>query len=108
MTIFAALLNESSTVVLNSLPFHLDYDVRHRAVLQSLLELTLMILIDAQLNLMLPPLHPFVFTNKEFLEMLAEKEENYGKEIFRKHIVITGAEFYFKLVKEAIDHGFKG
>lgn len=59
-------------------------------------------------ELMLPPLHPFVFTNKEFLEMLAEKEENYGKEIFRKHIVITGAEFYFKLVKEAIDHGFKG
>ena len=59
-------------------------------------------------ELMVPELHPYVFTNKEFLEMLVNKEENYGKEISRKRSVIEGAEFYFKILKEAIDNGFKG
>lgn len=59
-------------------------------------------------ELMIPELHPYVFTNQEFLEMLASKEENYGKEIAKKHLIMAGAEFYFKIIKEAIDNGFKG
>lgn len=58
-------------------------------------------------ELMIPPLHPYVFTREEFLEMLTNGEENYGTEIVKKHLIISGAEFYFNLLKEAIKHGFR-
>lgn len=59
-------------------------------------------------ELMIPPIHPYVFTPIEFLEMLANSEENYGKEIFRKHLIIYGAELYYFILREAISRGFKG
>ncbi|MBI4454002.1 nucleotidyltransferase domain-containing protein [Candidatus Woesearchaeota archaeon] len=59
-------------------------------------------------ELMIPPLHPYVFTREEFFEMLTNKEENYGKEITRKKIIIEGAELYYNILNEAIEHGFKG
>ncbi|MEM3127287.1 MAG: hypothetical protein QW331_04450 [Candidatus Woesearchaeota archaeon] len=57
---------------------------------------------------MIPALHSYVFTEEEFLEMLINKEENYGKEIFRKHLILTGTQNFYKIVKEAKLHGFSG
>lgn len=57
-------------------------------------------------DLMIPHLHPYVFIKEEFLEMLTNKEANYGKEIEKKHLIISGAEFYFKVLREAIKHGY--
>jgi len=62
-------------------------------------------------NLMLlfhPPVHLYVFNNKDFAEMLLDKKENYGKEIFRNHVIIKNAYIYYELLKETLEHGFKG
>ncbi len=58
-------------------------------------------------NLMIPQLHPYVFTREEFIEMLTNREANYGKEIERKHLVVSGAELYFRLVREAVRDGYR-
>ena len=58
-------------------------------------------------DLLIPNLHPYIFTNEEFIEMLINREENYGKEIGRKHIILSGAELYFKILREAIKRGYK-
>jgi predicted nucleotidyltransferase len=65
-------------------------------------------LLNRKGELMIPHLHPFIFTKDEFFEMLTNKEENYGKEIAKKHLIVSGAELYYKILREAIDHGFKG
>lgn len=57
-------------------------------------------------DLLIPKLHPYVFTKDEFLEMLKNKETNYGKEIVKKHLIIFGAELYFRILKEAIKYGY--
>jgi predicted nucleotidyltransferase len=54
-----------------------------------------------------PPIHLYVFNNKDFIEMLLEKQENYGKETFRNHIILKNAYIYYELIKEAIEYGFK-
>ena len=59
-------------------------------------------------DLMIPKLHPYVFTREEFLEMLTNKEENYGKETAKKHIIIAGAELFYTILREAIENGFRG
>ena len=59
-------------------------------------------------DLMIPMLHPYVFTVLEFLEMMTNKEENYGKEIARKHLIFSGAELYYHILREAINRGFRG
>ena len=59
-------------------------------------------------ELMIPKVHIFVFSKAEFLQMLLEKEENYGKEIYRNKIVVFGAENYYLILRRAIEHGFKG
>jgi len=59
-------------------------------------------------DLMIPKLHPYVFTVLEFLEMMTNKEENYGKEIARKHLIVSGAELYYYTLREAINRGFRG
>jgi len=59
-------------------------------------------------ELMMPSVHPYVFTRSEFLEMLLSEEENYGKLIFRKRLILFGAENYYLIIKEAIKHGFRG
>ena len=67
--------------------------------------------INANLNkgeLMIPSVHSYVFTVSEFFEMLTNKEENYGKEITRNKMIIYGAYPYYKILKEAIEYGFKG
>ncbi len=58
-------------------------------------------------DLMIPEVHGYVFTQEEFFQMLINKEFNYGKELIRKHIVCYGAEIYYKILFEAMKHGFK-
>ena len=59
-------------------------------------------------ELMIPETHGFVFTREEFYLMLTNGGFNYGKELARKHVIIYGAEPYYRILFEAIRHGFKG
>ncbi len=59
-------------------------------------------------ELMIPKAHIFVFSKEEFLQMLLEKDANYGKEVYKNRVIIFGAENYYLILKEAIDNGFKG
>ena len=59
-------------------------------------------------ELMIPEIHGFVFTQDEFYLMLTNNEFNYGKELARKHVLVYGAEPYYKILFEAMKHGFKG
>lgn len=59
-------------------------------------------------ELMIPEVHGFVFTSSELYQMLTNKEFNYGKELARKHIIIYGAEPYYRILFEAMKNGFKG
>lgn len=59
-------------------------------------------------DLMIPKAHIFVFSKEEFLQMLLEKDANYGKEVYKNRVIIFGAENYYLILKEAIDNGFKG
>jgi predicted nucleotidyltransferase len=59
-------------------------------------------------ELMIPETHGFVFTREEFYLMLTNGGFNYGKELARKHVIIYGAEPYYRILFEAMRHGFKG
>lgn len=59
-------------------------------------------------ELMVPEVHPYVFTQDQMYQMLAAKEENYGKEAARNNLIITGGKEYFSILMEAIEHGFNG
>lgn len=59
-------------------------------------------------ELIIPEVHGFVFTREEFYQMLVNNEYNFGKELARKHILVGGAEAYYKILFEAMKHGFKG
>ncbi|MCD6557604.1 MAG: nucleotidyltransferase domain-containing protein [Candidatus Aenigmarchaeota archaeon] len=59
-------------------------------------------------ELMIPRAHPYVFTEGQFFQMLVNSEENYGKEIARKHLIVSGAESFYRILFRAIDNGFKG
>jgi predicted nucleotidyltransferase len=60
--------------------------------------------LNSELNI--PPIHLYVFKNSEFLDMLLNKEANYGKEIANKNLILFGAENYYKIISEAIKNGF--
>ena len=47
-----------------------------------------------------PKVHLYVFNNKDFLEMLLEKKENYGKEIYRNHLILKNAHIYYEILRE--------
>lgn len=61
---------------------------------------------DCELNI--PSIHLYVFKNSEFLEMLINKEANYGKEIANKNLILFGGEGYYKIISEAVKNGFTG
>jgi predicted nucleotidyltransferase len=65
-------------------------------------------MIENIIYLLHPPVHLFVLNQKDFTEMLIEKKENYGKEIFRNRLLLKNAEIYYGLLKEAIENGFRG
>lgn len=56
----------------------------------------------------IPKVHLHVFTEQEFLEMLTNSKENYGKEIARNCLIFFGGCIYYSILKEGISHGFKG
>lgn len=56
----------------------------------------------------IPEIHLYVFTESQFYEMLTNKEENYGKEITKNNLILSGAESYYRIIIEAIRNGFKG
>ncbi len=55
-----------------------------------------------------PKVHLYVFNNKDLLEMLLDKKENYGKEIYRNHLILKNAYIYYEILREAQERGFKG
>ena len=59
-------------------------------------------------ELSIPKIHLYVFKEKEFLQMLLDKKENYGKEIVRNNLIFFGGEQYYKIISEAIKNGFNG
>lgn len=56
----------------------------------------------------IPQIHLYVFRNNEFISMLKSKEANYGKEIVKNNLTLTGGQIYLKLIEEAIENGFHG
>jgi predicted nucleotidyltransferase len=58
--------------------------------------------------LFVPAVHLYVFTKKDFIEMLKDKKENYGKEIVKNRVIIKNAQMFYELVKEAAEGGYKG
>jgi len=56
----------------------------------------------------IPLVHPYVFTSKQFLDMLLDEEENYGKEAVRHNFIFYGGSQYYAIMNEAIKHGFRG
>lgn len=69
---------------------------------------TILSQIKLESELMIPEAHPYVFTKSEFLQMLLSKEENYGKEVVRNNLIITGAKQFYSIMMEAIENGFNG
>ncbi len=59
-------------------------------------------------GLNIPVIHLYVFRHKEFIEMLCSREENYGKELAKNNLILTGGQVYVKLVWEAIQNGYNG
>jgi predicted nucleotidyltransferase len=47
-----------------------------------------------------------VIQRSEMLEMLANKEENLGKQIARKHLAVYNHRIFYEILKEGIKHGF--
>ena len=65
-------------------------------------------LVENLTMLLVPEVHLYVFRKKDFIEMLTDQKDNYGKEIFRNHLILKNAQIYYELINEAIQHGFKG
>lgn len=65
-------------------------------------------LVENLTMLLIPEIHLYVFRKKDFIKMLTDKKESYGKEIFKNHIILKNAQTYYELINEAIEHGFKG
>jgi len=64
--------------------------------------------IKLESELMTPEVHPYVFTQSQFYEMLISKDENYGKETARNNLIITGGKQYYEILMEAMENGFNG
>jgi predicted nucleotidyltransferase len=65
-------------------------------------------LLETFTSLLAPPVHSVALSYSDFLGMLTNKEENYGKEIFRNRLIFRNAKRYYEIVKEAIENGFRG
>lgn len=55
----------------------------------------------------LPKVHPICFSKNDFIQMLLSKEENFGKEVFKNHLIFRNAEGYYNLLKKATENGFR-
>ncbi len=54
----------------------------------------------------IPPIHLYIFKREEFLQMLLNKEANYGKAVALDNLILYGGAEYFKIMDEAIQNGF--
>jgi len=63
--------------------------------------------IENKTMLFAPPIHLYVFRKKDFIEMIKDKNENYGKEIVKNKIILKNARIFYELLKEAIGNGYK-
>ncbi len=61
-----------------------------------------------QCEMNIPKIHLFVFRRSEFISMLMDKKANYGKEACKSNIVLAGGQEYYRMLGEAISHGFNG
>ena len=61
---------------------------------------------ECMLNI--PPIHLYTFKKSEFLNMLLDVKANYGKEIAKNNLILSGGKEYYKIVSEAIKNGFNG
>ena len=61
---------------------------------------------DCEMNI--PKIHLYVFTTGQFLKMLLDKKQNYGKEIAGSALIFSGAKEYLNIMKEAVKNGFNG
>lgn len=59
-------------------------------------------------ELNIPQIHLYVFRHKEFIEMLCNKDENYGKEIAKNNLILAEGQVFIKLIYEAIRNGYNG
>ena len=64
--------------------------------------------IDFESRMSIPQVHLYVFKKKEFIEMLTNDEQNYGKEVARYNLISFGGDIYFNILNKAIQHGFRG
>ncbi len=64
-------------------------------------------LIENLTSLIIPEIHAIVLTNEDFIKMLLDKEENYGKEIFKNRLIFRNSNRYYHNLKEAIKNGFR-
>ena len=55
---------------------------------------------------LVPEVHPYVFKEQEFMQMLLDNEPNYGKETYKNRLIFFGAEQFYLIVREASKHGF--
>ena len=65
-------------------------------------------LIENLTLLFIPEVHVIFFTVNDFKEMLLGKEQNFGKEVFKNHLILRNPERYYLIIKEVIGHGFRG
>ena len=56
----------------------------------------------------IPKIHLYAFKKSEYIQMLLDDNANYGKETVNNRLVLYGGEAYFKIISEAIKHGFHG
>ncbi len=64
-------------------------------------------LLENLTSLIIPKVHCLVFTYKDFIDMLLDKEPNFGKEIFNKRLIFKNTSRYYDLINEAITNGFR-
>ena len=65
-------------------------------------------LLENLTSLMHPRIHLIVLTQKDFVDMLIDKKENFGKEVYKNRLIFRNASRYYEIVKEAIENGFRG
>lgn len=68
----------------------------------------ILVLIQNAGGLMHPEIHPYIFTKTQYIKMLLADEMNYGKLSYKNRIIVYGAPNYYRIIREAIHHGFRG
>lgn len=64
-------------------------------------------LIDNLTMLFIPKIHAIAISYKDFIDMLLDSKENYGKEIFKNRLLFRNSKRYYELTNEAIKNGFR-